>query len=132
MSTEPYITETDPKEIQAWLNSITAFSPIFPLIEEFTLTHKLKTIYFASPVLGSGWKASAETTIRSVKDGAIQDDFHLVEHGWVDYKAAHAFIRGLLENGMDAREIDHGVMDAERERRFEAGMAVLAAMEDRT
>jgi hypothetical protein len=124
--------EADPKEVQAWIDGLTAFSkPVLPLIQESTPTHRLMTLYFASPVLGGGWRAVAETGVRTIKRGRTHSDLHIIQHGWVDYKAAHAFIKELLEGGVDAREIDHAVMEAERDRRFAAGMAVLAAMEDR-
>jgi hypothetical protein len=111
--------EADHKEAQAWVDGLTAFSkPVFPLIQERTPTHRLTTLYFALSGLDGGWRAVTETGVRTIKRGVVHSDLHIIQHGWVDYKAAHAFIKGLLERGVDAREITHEAMDAERERRF--------------
>lgn len=51
------------------------------------------------------WNRSNEIGICSVKDGAVQNDFQLVQHGWPDFKKAEEVIIRQLAKGHDISRI---------------------------
>lgn len=61
-------------------------------------------------------RGSNETGVRSVVGGEIQDDFQLIQHGWLDWQKAGEVIKCFLAKGRSPRQIgdimdyikDHG------------------------
>lgn len=47
-----------------------------------------------------------ETGIRSVVNGEIKQDFHLIQHGWRDRKKAGDFIKRALDKQWSVHRID--------------------------
>ena len=69
---------------------------------EETDTHLLTTIEWISmPEYFTTGRL--ETGIRTKPD---LDDFSLIQHGWMDWKDAHEFIKKCLAKGWDSRRIN--------------------------
>lgn len=61
--------------------------------------------YLSHAIWHNGYGPCPETGVRSVKNGEVQTDFHLIQHNCPDFKFAEPIILRGLDKGWDALRI---------------------------
>lgn len=83
--------------------------------KETTPTHFLTHCrWVPEPYFSSG---TNETGVRSIKNGKVQDDFHLIQHGWENWELAATIIKRQLVKGRSLHRIQK-LMDYMKDRRL--------------